>query len=257
MAVALTRLPAPTLAECELTYREAEPIDLELARAQHAAYRAALAAARVEVVVLPEAPAYPDSVFVEDVAVVLDEVAVLTQPGASSRRGEVGLIETALACFRPVVSVASNGDPSPSLDGGDVLRLGRTLYVGHSPRTNPAGIDALRACLAPYGYAVCPVAVSGCLHLKTGLTALDETTLLANPAWVDLSPLAGFDLIAVSPDEPWAANVLRVGQTLLASAAYPRTLDRLARRNLDLVPLDISEFAKAEAGLTCLSLLVA
>jgi len=228
---------------------------------QHSAYCSALAAAGCEVITLPAVPEFPDSVFVEDVAVVLDELAILTRPGARSRQGEVALIETALSGHRPVVPLVAANDSllaeSPTLEGGDVLRLGRTLFVGQSTRTNLAGLEALRRLAEPHHYTVVPVRVTGCLHLKTGVTAVDDATLLANPAWIDLSPMRGFDVIPVRPEEPWAANVVRVDTTLLASGAYPRTLELLARRGYKPLPLNITEFAKIEAGLTCLSLLFA
>jgi dimethylargininase len=192
----------------------------------------------------------PDSVFVEDAAVVLDEAAVLTRPGAASRRAEPDQLAPVLSAHRPLLRLAAPA----TLDGGDVLRVGGTLYAGLSPRTNAAGIDALRALAAPLGYAVVPVAVRDCLHLKTACTALDPHTLLANPAWVDTAPFAGFNVIPVDPAEPWAANVLRVGAARLASAAYPRTLEQLARHGCSVTPVDLSEFAKAEAGPTCLCL---
>ena len=301
--VALTRCPAPSLAEGELTFLDRQPIAIDLAEKQHAAYCDALAALGLEVVTLPAVTAYPDSVFVEDMAVVLDEVVVLTRPGAASRQGEAALMADALSRYRPVLplvplietpaprassqipyaaqaqpgsaakAAAVAGHEAPALrgvshrghrssepatlEGGDVLRVGRRLFVGISSRTNAAGVGALRNVAAPYGYTVTPVPVTGCLHLKTGVTALDDTTLLANPAWVDLSPFAGMEILPVDEAEPWAANVLRHGHSLLASAAYPRTAELLDRRGYAPNRVDISEFAKAEAGLTCLSLLFA
>lgn len=253
MPLAVTRCPAPSLSDCELTYLAREPIVFERALAQHAAYVAALRAAGAEVLTLPAEPAFPDSVFVEDGAVVLDELAILTRPGVASRAAEPEQLAPHLAPYRPVVRVA----PPGTLEGGDVLRVGRRLFVGLSPRTDAAGIEALRALAEPHGYTVAPVRVRGCLHLKTAVTALDDETLLANPDWVDLAPLEEFDVVTVAPDEPWAANVLRLGRTLLANAAFPRTLECLARRGHAPVPVEIGEFGKAEAGLTCLSLLLA
>jgi len=167
-----------------------------------------------------------------------------------------------LSRYRPVIALAPPVDvpaigESATLEGGDVLRVGRRLFVGLSSRTNAVGVDALRSIAAPYGYTVIPVPVTGCLHLKTGVTALDDNTLLVNPAWVDLSPFAGFDIVPVDDAEPWAANILRHGHSLLASAAHPRTAEVLDRRGYAPILIDISEFAKAEAGLTCLSLLFA
>src|SRR5919107_5758471 len=183
MIVALTREPARALDACELTYREREPIDAGVAATQHRGYCDALRACGAQVVTLPAVDELPDSVFVEDTAIVLDEVAVLTRPGVESRRGEVKLMEPEVARLRPVVRV----EPPATLEGGDVLRLGRTLYVGLSPRTNAEGADSLRRLVVPYGYEVLTVEPRGCLHLKTGCSALDEGAVLVNPEWVDAS----------------------------------------------------------------------
>src|SRR5919205_3317431 len=158
MIVAITREPARALDACELTYREREPIDAEAAARQHVSYCEALRACGARIVTLPRVDELPDSVFVEDTAIVLDEVAVLTRPGVESRRGEVGLIESEVARLRPVVKV----EAPATLEGGDVMRVGRRLYVGLSPRTNARGADALRTFAAPHGYEVVPVEPRGC-----------------------------------------------------------------------------------------------
>jgi len=251
MIVALTREPARALDACELTYREREPIDAAAAARQHEGYCDALRACGASVVTLPPIEELPDSVFVEDTAVVLEEVAVLTRPGAGSRRGEVQLIEPEVARLRPVVRV----DAPATLEGGDVLRMGRTLYVGLSPRTNVAGADALRRLVAPHGYKVVKVEPRGCLHLKTGCSALGEEAVLVNPDWVDAAVFRGREVLAVDASEPWAANVLSVGRSVCVSAAFPRTAETLAARGYDVRAVDVSEFAKAEGGLTCMSLL--
>ena len=249
--IAVMRGVPPTLADCELTFVEREPIDLDRAVAQHAAYAALLRSFGLEVLELPADPALPDCCFVEDVAVVLDEVALLTMPGVASRRGEIPAVEAALARFRPI---EHTGLPA-TLEGGDVLRVGRRLFVGRSERTNEAGIARLAAVAEPLGYRVVPVTVTGCLHLKSAVTALDDERLLANPAWLDPSPLAGLGVVAVDPDEPGAANVLRVGGAVVAHPGFPRTIDRLADLGYAVRTLDVSEFVKAEAALTCKSLL--
>ncbi len=251
MPFALTRAPAASLAECELTYIGRQPIDLELARRQHAAYCAALRAAGAEVVTLPADNGLPDSVFVEDAAVIFDEVAVLTTLGAASRRAESAALEPELAGRRPVARI----QPPATLEGGDVLRIGRTVYVGQSARTNALGIDALSALIGPHGYRVVPVPVTGCLHLKTACTALDNDTLLANRGWLDLRPFGAMRVLPVAASEPWAANVLRLGGQCLMSAASPATMRQVEALGFHVCPVDISEFAKAEGGLTCLSLI--
>jgi dimethylargininase len=251
--IALMRGVPPTLARCELSFREREPIDLDRALAQHAAYATLLRSLGLELVELPADPAFPDCCFVEDVAVVLDEVALLTRPGAPSRRGEITAIEAALARYRPIEATP----PPATLEGGDVLRVGHTLYVGRSARTNEAGIARLRAVAEPLGYRVVPVAVTGCLHLKSAVTALDQERLLVNRAWLDPAPLRGLELVDVAPEEPGAANVLRVAGLVIAHPGFPRTLERVAALGYAVRPLDVSEFLKAEAALTCKSLLFA
>lgn len=249
---ALTRAPAATLAECELTYLDRAPIDLALARRQHAAYCAALHEAGARVVTLPPEDRFPDSVFVEDPALILDEVAVLTRPGVASRQGEVDLLAPAIAVYRPTVRL----QPPATLEGGDVMRIGRTLFVSPSRRTNLAGIAALRSLVAPFGYTVVSVTLRDGLHLKTACTALDAETVLLYPAWVDAASLAGYRLVPVAPDEPLAANTLRVNATVLMSAAFPRTQAIVAGLGYSVVAVDSSEFQKAEGALTCMSLLI-
>src|SRR2546423_2405158 len=251
MIVALTREPARSLDACELTYREREPIDARVAATQHRAYCEALRACGAEVVMLPRIDELPDSVFVEDTAIVLDELAVLARPGVESRRAEFEMIEPEVARLRPVARV----EPPATLEGGDVLRAGRKLYVGLSPRTNAAGVAALGELCAPHGYEVVPVVLRDCLHLKTGCSALDDETILFNPDWIDAVSFGGLRVVAVDADEPWAANVLRVGRTLCVGAAFPRTARKLSARGYRVRAVDCSEFAKAEGGLTCMSLL--
>ena len=250
MDIALLRDVSPEIARCELTYLQREPIDYRRAVDQHEAYAEALRAQGMEVVSLPGDPAFPDCCFVEDAAIVLDELAVVTRPGAPSRRGETAAVAQALAARRRLVFLE---DPA-TLDGGDVLHVGRRLFVGLSPRTNEAGVAALRAAVGPCGYEVTAVGLHGCLHLKSGVTALDDRTLLANPEWLDMAPFAGFAVVAVHPDEPWAANVLRLRGRLLAHSGFPRTREAVEARGYEVRTVDVSEFLKAEAGVTCKSL---
>jgi dimethylargininase len=249
--VALTRAVPPSMEACELTHLERQPIDLARARVQHAAYERTLADLGCHVVRLPETPELPDSVFVEDTAVVVDELAVLTRPGAVSRRPEVDTLRAALLPWRRLARI----EPPGILDGGDVLQVGRRVYVGRGTRTDDEGIRQLRALLSPFGYSVQAVTFAGCLHLKTAVTGLDDHTLLLNPEWVAPASFAGLPHLTVDPSEPMAANVLRVGETLLCGALYPRTADRLARTGLSVQAVDASELAKAEGGLTCCSVI--
>jgi dimethylargininase len=254
---AIVKRPASTLADrCELSFIERSTMSFDALERQHSAYCDALQNAGAEVVVLDPDPALPDSVFVEDTAIVLDTIAVMARPGAASRQAEPDRIEAQIARHRSVVRIIAPG----TLEGGDVLRIGRMLYVGLSTRSNREGLEQLATLVRPHGYSVVPVLVSGSLHLKTACTALDADTLLLNPAWLDLTAFAGFKIIEVHADEPFAANVLPVGKSLIANATFPRTLecvDAHARgTGREVVAVDISEFTKAEAGLTCMSLIV-
>ncbi len=254
--IAIVRRPAPTLADrCELTFLPRTPIDFDTLERQHAAYRDALMSAGAHVIALDAIDSAPDSVFVEDAAVVLDEVAILARPGVASREGEPAFIEAALAAKRRHIERI---EAPCTLEGGDVLIVGDRVFVGLSGRSNRAGLESLASVALRYGYRVTPVRVHGSLHLKTACTALDATTLLLNPAWVDATAFADFKKIEVNADEPFAANVLPVGSVLIANAAFPRTLERVHAHariaGQHVVPVDISEFGKAEAGLTCMSL---
>ena len=250
--IALTRDVAATIDRCELSFAEREPIDVSRAVAQHRDYCERLERAGLEVERLPADPDCPDCCFVEDTAVVLDQVAVVTVPGAEARRAETPVVAQALARHRRVERMT----PPATLDGGDVLALGRRLFVGRTARSNDAGRAFLAAVVAPFGYDVTPVDVRGCLHLKSAVTALDEETLVGNPDWFDVAALTGYRLVAVDPSEPAAGNVLRVRDRVWAHAGFPRTLDRLEREGHRVEPVDVSEFVKAEAGLTCKSLLL-
>lgn len=250
--LAFTRAISPRLAECELTHLDRTPISVARAGAQHEAYEAALRALGCEVRRVEAAPDLADSVFIEDTAVVLDEVAVITRPGAESRREETVAVERALAPLRPLVRIVAPG----TLDGGDVLVVGRRVFVGRTGRTNDAGIAQLRAALAPHGYTTTAVDVTGCLHLKTAVTALDDATVLVNPAWVDPGAFAPAAAVEVDPSEPMGANVVRIGDALLYGGAYPRTLARLRARGHAVTTVDASELAKAEGAVTCCSLVL-
>ena len=250
--LAFTRDVSDAIVRCELTHLARRPIDLARARAQHRAYQARLAALGCEVTRLPDAPDLADAVFVEDTVVVVGEVAVLARPGAASRRPELASMAEALAPLRPIVRVEAPG----TLEGGDVLRVGRTLFVGRSSRTNDAGFAALRAAVEPYGYEARQVPVHGCLHLKTAVTQAGERLLVVNRAWIDADAFAGFDLVDVDPEEPFAANTLRVGGAVIHAAAFARTRARLAARGVAVEPVDLSELAKAEGGVTCCSVIV-
>lgn len=249
--LALTRAVSPRLPRCELTHLDRSPIDVPRATAQHAAYEEALRAVGAEVRRLPAAPEHPDGVFVEDAAVVLPDLAVIARPGAPSRRGEVESVAAALAPFRELARV-----PAPAtLDGGDVLVADRTVYVGASTRTNVVAHEWLERLLRPRGYDVRVVPVAGCLHLKSAVTAPAAGTFLLNP---DRVPREAFEgrIVEVDPGEPHGANTLAVGGRVLCPSGAPRTRERLERLGLATEGVDLSELSRAEAGLTCCTLIV-
>jgi dimethylargininase len=248
--LAVVRPPSDALARCELTHVARAPIDTALAREQHAGYVALLRELGARVLALTPQPDLPDAVFVEDTAVVLDEVAVMTRPGAPSREPEVASVAAALSGFRALAWLT----PPATLDGGDVLRVDRTLHVGQSSRTNAAGIEQLAGHLAPFGYTVRAVPIGRALHLKSACTYLGHGVLLANPEWIDPITFAGLDILPVDCVEPRAANTLRVGETVVMADGFPRTLARVAERGFTVRAVPLSELQKAEAGGSCMSL---
>lgn len=249
MRVAITRGVSPAIELCELTHLARSPIDLTRASEQHSAYEECLELLGCRVERLPAEEDLPDSVFVEDCAIVLDEIAVITRPGAPSRRPEIAGIELALSAYRPVARIVAPA----TIDGGDVLRVGRILFVGLSARTTPSGVEQLTALLEPFGYAVVAVEVQGCLHLKSAVTEAAPGVLLVNPAWTG-EWVQRFDRVEVAPGEAFAANGLRLGDTLLYPSAFPLTRSRLESRGIHTCEVDVSELAKAEGAVTCCSL---
>jgi dimethylargininase len=249
--IALTRAVSPLIGNCELTHLPRVPIDVDLARSQHAGYERALERLGCSVRRVAPAPEMPDSVFIEDTAVVLDEIAIVMRPGVASRAGEPAAVTDALASYRPLASI----EPPGTLDGGDVLVVNRSIFVGASGRANQAGIDQLRAIAAPFGYALHVVGIRRCLHLKSAVTALPGDVLLLNADWVTPEAFAGFEHVEIDPDEPAAANVVRVGGQVLVRAVFPRTADRLTQRGFSTVKVTLTELAKAEGALTCCSLI--
>ena len=252
MTIAITREISPRFAECEITHIERTPIDLELARSQHHAYVTALQELGCDVMELPAAADLPDSVFVEDTAVILPEVAIITRPGADSRKPETESIVRALT---PLIKLVRLEEPA-TVDGGDVLVLGKKLYIGRSTRSNQEAVDQLNDRLAEYGYSATGVALNDCLHLKSAVSRVDDKTLLINHNWVDSSCFEGFDLIEVDPSEPHAANCLPVGQSIIFPSAFPKTAAKLEERGYPVITLDVSELAKAEGAVTCCSLMI-
>jgi dimethylargininase len=252
---AFTRAVSPRIPECQLTHLERVPIDAAKAAAQHDAYEQALSEAGLEIVRLPELRDDPDAVFVEDTALLIGCHAIITRPGAASRLGETDSTAEGLAESFHLHRI-ENG----FVDGGDVLRIGRTLYIGLSTRTDVAGAYALGEICARLGYRVQPAELRQCLHLKTGATLAGingsgAPVLLYNERSVDPAQFADVEPLAVDPDEPAAANCVRAGERIILPAGNPKTAARLRDRSFHVVEVDVSELQKAEAGVTCMSLI--
>jgi dimethylargininase len=250
--LALTRAVSPSIADCELTHVERASIDYARACEQHVAYEAALVAAGCSVLRLPSLPGHPDAVFVEDTVVDFGVIAVCMRPGAVSRRGEVGSVEDEVRRHRPLRHVVGPG----TVDGGDVLVAGRTVFVGRTARTNDEGIEQLRAHLVPFDFEVRAVPVHGCLHLKTAVTAFAPGRMVFQPEWVGADTLVGHELLPIDPAEPFSANVLAVGSKVIVPAAHARTAARLRAEGIEVIEVPADELARAEGGVTCCSVIL-
>ena len=254
MPRAFTRAVSPRLAECELTHLQRQPISAELAAAQHGAYEQALRDCGFEVVRLPELDEHADAVFVEDTALLLDGHAVILRPGAATRAGEVESTADGLSDF------ALHRLERGFVDGGDVLRIGQTLYVGLSTRTDAEGFQSLGEVVGPLGFEVVQAELRNCLHLKSGATFAGSDmhgvpVLLYSDRAVDPRQFAHVEALAVDESEPAAANCLRGRDRLILPAGNPRTAGILRDRGFQLTEVDVSELQKAEAGVTCMSLI--
>ncbi len=252
MMLAVTREVSRAIVNCELTHLERTPIDVERARRQHAQYESALKGLGLAVLSLPESPSLGDSVFVEDTALVTEEFGVILRPGAESRRPETQQIEPVLAPYRKLFHI----EAPARVDGGDILRVGRQVYMGHTSRSDANAAEQLQEILEPFGYTLHVVPVTGCLHLKSAVTQVKDDVLLINPAWVDPGHFASVKFIEVDASEPYAANALLIEDSVIYPASFPRTQQRLERADINLVLVDADELAKAEGAVTCCSLIL-
>jgi len=255
MRRAFTRAVSPRLAECELTHLQRQPISAERAATQHDAYEQVLRDSGFEILRLPDLGDYPDAAFVEDTALLLDGHAVILRPGAASRAGEVDSTAAGLSGHFELHRLDRG-----FADGGDVLHIGQTLYVGLSTRTDAEGIEALRDVATPLGFEVVQAELRNCLHLKTGATFAGADmhgvpVLLYSDRAVDPLQFAHVEPVPVDESEPAAANCLRVGDRLILPAGNPRTAGALRDRGFQVTEVDVSELQKAEAGVTCMSLI--
>ena len=251
MLIAITHEVSPNMGQCEITHIPRQVIDINLARSQHIQYERVLVELGCQVRRLSVEPNLPDSVFVEDMAIVLNEMAIIARPGAETRRDETRSVSEVLGEYRTIFKIVSPG----TLDGGDVLQVGRRLYVGVTERSNESGVKQLIDLVSPYEYEVVRVQVDGCLHLKSAVTHVGDEILLINRSWVDAKSFMGKDFIDVDPGEPYAANALLVGGELVYPAIFPETRRRLEDRGYSVRDVDVSELQKAEGAVTCCSLI--
>jgi len=248
---AITREINADISSCELTFLPRVDIDVDLALQQHQQYQSVLSSLGCDVVVVPTEPGLADSVFVEDTALVLDEVAVLLRPGAASRLPEIAGIEDILQQHRTLKSI----QPPGTLDGGDLLRLDRVIFAGLSTRSNQSGIEQLRNIVTEYGFSVVTIESTKCLHLKSAVSEVAPGTLLINPDWVSSAAFQEYELIDIDEEEVHAANALMVGRSVVYPRSFPRTTDKLIARGIDVISIDLSELQKAEGAVTCCSLI--
>jgi dimethylargininase len=251
LIIAITRQVSPSINQCELTHIEREPIDYERTCAQHKQYEDALHSLGLSVISLDAEPDLPDSVFVEDVALVLDECAIILNPGAASRHPEVASVEKALAPYRKIFRI----QPPGTVDGGDILTVGRTVYVGISSRSTDDAIGQMKNILEPLSYQIRTVRVTGCLHLKSAVTQVGQDTLLINPKWVSKDAFPGMQFIEIDSSEPYAANAVLIDETIIYPSSFPKTQTKLQDAGIRMIIVDADELAKAEGAVTCCSLI--
>lgn len=251
MLTAITRDVNTDLGNCELTFLPRVRINADLALQQHQQYQSVLSSLGCEIVTVPTELGLADSVFIEDTAMVLDEIAVMCLPGAESRRAEVVGVRDVLQQYRTLTSI----QPPGTLDGGDLLCIGNVIYAGLSARSNKSGIEQLHSIVADYALSVETVETTKCLHLKSAVSEVAPDLLLINPDWISRSAFGNCELIDVDKEEPHAANALRVGRSVIYPSSFPRTMEKLVQRGINVTPIDVSELQKAEGAVTCCSLI--
>ena len=246
---AIVRRPGPEFSRGITTARLGQP-DHELALEQHGRYCEALEDCGLELTILEPDSAYPDCPFVEDTAVVTEQVAVIARPGADRRRGEECAVEEVLSAHRPIERI----EPPGTLDGGDVLQVGKRFFIGLSARTNFEGVRQLGSILDRHGYSITAVPVGKLLHLKSGINHAGGNALAVTKNLAPLDVLSGFDLVQVPNEEAYAANCLFVNGRLLVAAGFLRALTAFRELGREMIELEMSEFRKMDGGLTCLSI---
>jgi len=243
----LLRPPAPTFATGITTANLGQP-DYEKALEQHRAYCAALQQCGLALILLDADERYPDGCFVEDTAIVTEDVAILCNPGAASRRGEVAAVAEVLAKYRPLAAIK----PPGTVDGGDIMRVNDHFYIGRSKRTNAEGARQLAAMLSEHGFTSSNIPVRSVLHLKTGVTYIGKDTFVAIDEFA--GRFASGQVLRVEEEEAYAANCLLANGTVLAPAGFPGVKGQIAELGYPIIEVEMTEFRKMDGGLTCLSL---
>lgn len=245
---AITRKPGQDFAHGITTSNLGTP-SYELLLEQHSAYIETLRSLGLDVIVLDPLLDYPDAYFVEDIAVVTPDVAIITNPGAESRRGEADTIESILAEYRETLRIQAPG----TVDGGDVLMVGTHFFIGISDRTNRTGAEQLTSILEAYGNALTVVSVHSGLHLKSSVNYVGQNTLLTTEGYADVDQFREYDKIVVDKSEKYAANTVLIDNSLIIPKGFPKTRERLLTLDLNIIELDVSEMRKMDGGLTCMS----
>ena len=255
MTTAFTRSIPSSFASALVSEPTGATIDVALARTQHAAYERGLARLGISVITLPAIEAHPDCCFVEDCALVVDGVALVTRPGADTRRGETSTVSDALARHASLRRIEQMMAPA-TLDGGDCMRVGRQIFVGLSGRTNADGVERVRETFGPEGFSVVPVVLSDVLHLKCVCSPLGDRRILLADRSIAAATFDGLEIVVAPEDETYAANCLFWNEKALVASGFPETRARLERAGIEVIALDTSEIRKADGSLTCLSLVV-
>jgi len=246
---AIVRDVAESYDQCVTTQQES--IDVPLAKTQHQHYCNALKKAGVELIHIDADNRLPDCCFVEDTAIIVDDVAIITNPGARSRREEVAAMEKAISKYRTVHRIS----PPATIDGGDVLKVGKKIFVGLSQRTTQDSIDQVAQMVKSSNYEVIPVPIHKTLHLKSAVTALSDSYIIMAQGFFDARIFTGYEKIEVPPGEEYAANCLSVNENIFIPRGFPQTKSLIVRAGFSIVELENSEFRKGDGALTCLSVL--
>jgi dimethylargininase len=226
-------------------------IDLEIAKMQHLKYCNTLSKLGINIIRLDTDDSLPDCCFTEDIIAIADDIAIITNPGIQSRVAETKALEKTLSVFKDVFRITSPG----TIEGGDVLKIEKTIYIGISSRTNMEGIRQFTSILEPRGYWIKPVEIRNTLHLKSVCTYLGNRRIILAEGYFDINVFSGFEKIIVPREEEYCANCLFVNNRVLIPKGFPKTKALIEAKGLIVSELEMSEFRKADGAVTCLSVI--